>query len=859
MKINNIIKHLLLLTAVFSSLSCSSDNTEREDPGGLVVGIDNPNIKFDCKTNVRNINITAKGAWDAVSDKNWCTAVADISKGILKLGVTPNGDLSDRNATVTVTGSGETKYLYVTQEVIKEYEPGDAGDFSEDTQLKFTGVALEPYLVQGSGYSPEKTIDGIIAAGNLWHSGWAGIDPDVLPFELEYTLEENTPAVDYLIIYPRTAGDGVPENVDIYVSTKENPGFVQAGSLHRTQNSGEPIVYNFPQTVTNPVKIKIVIHSALQDNPDEYKVCIAEFQAFARTDDNIDPGIFSDPSCSGLKPGVTLDKIKAMTNPFLKNVAYFLYTDNYEGKEFRIQEYEAFRPVSDLKNELKVSGYNQFENPAGIFFNEGETAMVFMSGAGSTPVYLRVTNFGNEGAQYGTMQSDNKYMLKEGANKIKMKGKGNAYISYYTPDYEAAPNIKVHIASGKTIGCFDIARHDNNDWMRILAMDGEVIDMKGKYIMLSYQREGVRRNTPSRGVELLGLYDEIVLMQYGLMGLEQYGRMPKNRMFGRSKYDNGNPWADGFGMAYPHNSINMYASIEGVTTNGWGVYHELGHVNQVRPGFKWQGTTEITNNLYSTWNQYNLDPSNTRLEYGEYDAKDGLGKIISGHFNGNLMNTVYKDGGIWLDQGNVFCSLAALWQLQLYYGVIQDKTAYQDFFETLRTLPDVAGDGQNHVNFVKYFCDAVKEDLTDFFEKSKILVPFSVNLDDYGQKTITVTTAMVQEAKGYVTSKGYPKPESDVLFYITARTLDIFRDKQPLADAQTGTGISISGGRAVISNSTWKNAVGFEAYKGETVVAASVSYTGSADQNSTALAFPADANMIKAVGWDGTRKTVYQK
>ncbi len=854
MRVMNIIAFLLLAALP----ACNTDEPVSTS-GGLVIKPEDLNIEISHKVFSKNIVIKSDAAWTVESDRAWCRATADNSTGVLALKVDENTGYAVRKAIVSVTDGSETQSIFITQNIVPDYTPGDAGQFTADTEVVFAGVALTPYLVQGPGYSPEKTIDGVIAAGNLWHSGWNGIDPSVLPFVLEYTLKENTAALDYIVIYPRTAGDGVPQKVNIYVSTAGEQEYVLSGQLLNEVNSGDPLVFYFPETVVNPAKVKLEILSALQSDTDNYKVCICEFKGFARGQGNTAPGIFTDGSCSELKPEVTMAQINAMDNGFLKNVAYFLFTDNYEGEEFRIQEYGPYRPIDDLKKELKISGYSQFENPTGMFFDTGETAMVFLSGTEGRSVYLRVTNFGNEGSQYGSMQSDNRYLLSEGANKIVMKGNGNGYISYFTPDYKTAPDIKVHIASGKTVGYFDISKHDNDDWARITALKGEVLDMKGRYVMLSFQREGVVRNTPVKGVELMELYDDIVSQQYDIMGLHKYGRVPKNRMFGRSKYDNGNPWADGYGMAYPHNSINMYASADGLTGNGWGVYHELGHVNQVRPGFKWKGTTEVTNNLYSMWNQYNLNPENTRLETTAFDAGDGLGKVTMGYFNSFLMNTVYKDGGLWLGQDNVFCRLVPLWQLQLYYGIALGKTAYQDFFETIRMTSDVSDDGQNQANFAQYFSDAAGENLTDFFNKSKILVPFTLDIDDYGIGNVTITRDMADKTESAITGKRYPAPASAVIYYCTAKTVEIFKNKKLLANAAEGAGVSISGGKAVISNAVWQNAVAFEACAGDSVIGVSVSYTGSGSGDTTMLAFAADADNIKAVAWDGTRKIIYRK
>lgn len=851
---------LVLATAV----SCSSGDKEIELPD-IKIKLEDTGVKFGYKTATRNIVVESPFAWTASSDKEdeWCHVTSNTSAGFLTLRVDDNDTFYDRTAVITVMGGGITKTFKVEQDIVTEYTPGDTGGLDDSkVQVRFTDVSVTPYLVKGPLYLPENMIDGKTGSGSTWHSGRIREPENVLPIDLEFTLEGDADALDYLVIYPNTDGDGKPAAVNVYVTTEEDDIYVLAGEINNSDNSGAPIVFNFTERVLNPRKVKLELKAALPKDPDFYILWIAEVQGFAKLESDLpDNGVFTDGTCSELKTGITLEKINAMADPFLRNIAYFLFTDNYQGKEFRIQEYEAYRPVYDLRDELKTSAYCQFENPTGISFLPGDEAIIFVGDTHGYPVSLRVTNFGNEGGN-SYMQSDNMYVLCEGLNKIKITGTGNGYISYFTPDYTNAPDIKIHIASGKAIGYFDIEKHNNDDWARLMKIPGEIIDMKGKRIILSYQRSIMAKNTPSDGVALLKRYDDIVGLQHSMMGLDKHGRTPKNHMFGRMKYDSGNPWADGFGMALPVGTpTDRATNLDMLTRNGWGVYHELGHVNQVRPGFRWKKTVEVTNNLYSMWCQYHFDPASQRVEFDVVDAGDGLGQVIGGRINKSLRNVVYNDAGVWIDFDDVFCPLVPLWQLHLYYQLAVGKDAYADFLEIIRTMPNVDDNGRNQANFVKYFCDAVKEDLTDFFIEYKILIPFDVATDDAGKERVIITESMVNEVKDYIASRNYQKPNSKAIRYITSRTVDIYKNKLTLSNAQMGSGITFSGGTAVVSNEVWKNAVGFEARKGDKVIAASASYAGYeyTNRKNTKLAFPATADNIAAVSWDGTRKIIYQK
>lgn len=73
--------------------------------------------------------------------------------------------------------------------------------------------------------------------------------------------------------------------------------------------------------------------------------------------------------------------------------------------------------------------------------------------------------------------------------------------------------------------------------------------------------------------------------------------------------------ADGVGAAFYTSTMKDLANPDLVREKRWGITHELGHVNQVRPGFKWVSTSEVTNNMYSAWVQYTFTPQRLRLEH----------------------------------------------------------------------------------------------------------------------------------------------------------------------------------------------------------------------------------------------------
>ena len=533
-------------------------------------------------------------------------------------------------------------------------------------------------------------------------------------------------------------------------------------------------------------------------------------------------------------------------------------------KQFRKQIYEAYPPVSATAKELKTSGYNQFENPTGIVFEEGDTIIVKASGIPSnvTPE-LRITNFGSEDWK------DSRYPLKNGVNKIKALNKGHGYISYYTDHYKTAPKLKISIEGGKANGYFDSAIHNNDTWKRLLAGAGSnIMDIKGKRVQLAYPVQALKEQCPENGFGLIGLYDRIITFEHEIMGLDKYNRVPKNRMFGRVIWK-GFMHADGIGAAFHNDTMKELANIEKLMKGPWGVAHEFGHVNQVRPGMKWVSTTEVTNNIYSIWIQFKLNPSYINLEQEHHNDGDG-NHVTGGRFN-SFLQAALINGEQWLCQkgpdkltdyqngGDHFVKLCPLWQLQLYCNVAGkgNPDTYPDIFEIVRKQNDAGiSNGQHQLNFMKNVCDVNKQDFTDFFKAVGMLKPIDKDMDDYSRAQLTITQEQCDALVDY--AKKYPKPESPVVYYITSGSVDAYRDKLPV----TGTynqGVTEEGKTRKIDHSVWKNVTVFETYAGDKMTNIAIWGTGAPDKSSTLVQYPEGSTRIEAVAWDGQRTLVTGK
>lgn len=576
--------------------------------------------------------------------------------------------------------------------------------------------------------------------------------------------------------------------------------------------------------------------------------------------------LFSNESLTSLKKGSTTTQLQGINSPSLRAAALQWADRTYPLKD-RYKKYHSYLNPRVLARQLKTSSYSQYENPTGIYFAEGEEAIVWVGKTKNQLLRLVVVNWDDEHFK------QSKYDLKEGINTFVIKNKGNSYIEYFTDNGKAGSAIDIHILSGQINGVFDLSKDNNQKYKALLAnAQGPILDMVGKKVHLAYAINSLKKENPENGVGLMQLYDSIINIQHEIMGLVKYRREPKNHMFGRVIWK-GFMHADGIGAAFHDNTMSSVANIPNLRKNSWGVAHEFGHVNQVRPNMKWVGTTEVTNNIYSVWTQYLYNPTQPKLErerLKDYDEPKIGGRITS------YMESAFIHGQQWLTQagpdrwqrerprdwgGDHFVKLVPLWQLQLYFAKVGEgfawgnKNFYGDIFIKAidDTVRNAAQESYYQLQFVKNACDVSKLDLTDFFEKSGILTPIDLIVDDYTVGHMKITLADVNEIKKYATR--YPKPNTPVLHYLTANSVDIYRLQQPVT-GNKNVGYQKENGKIIIDNTKWPNAVAFETYKNETLIKVAFRGAGSEDASTTTVHLPDGFTSVKAVGWDGQRIAV---
>ena len=756
-------------------------------------------IAFDVTTNVL-VTITLP-EW--IKEKPAGTRASEMVTTTHNYIVTANPEDSERTGNITVKEvGGELEALVsVTQKGLGEYESGNLEGIKDD--IKVPVESGEASSFQG-GSNIDKSFDGDM--NTIYHSNWNNAGDHYFPITLTYNFAAGSD-MDYLIYYPRTSGpNGNFKEVEIRVKSNANTRGTVEWNTVMTKNFGgtnAAVRVNFPKAQIGVTSVQFIVKSGSGDGQG-FAAC-AEMEFYKKNPDAFDPlTLFTDGTCSELKPGLTDEEIENCPYSFYKNIAYYMKQGKYPA-EFRIQKYKAW-PHPDAQSEThKTSPYSLRDNPTGISVKDGEQLMIFVGDTHGQTVSAVIQNLDVPG---GDGFGGTSYPLSEGANKITARNKGLMYILYHTPDYETAQPVKIHIASGQVNGYFDVAKHQASDWNKLLsnAVD-KYFDVVGHYAHLTFPTERFRTHTPD-GKALIDAYDQIVNSEMELMGLYKYNKLFKNRMYLHVMYTS-YMYATSYHTAYNDGTLAELCNVDKLKTSAcWGPAHEIGHCNQTRPGLKWLGTTEVTNNIMSEYIQTTIFGQPSRLQ--TEDMGDGSRNRYSKAWT-QIIAAGAPHGNFGSDS-DVFCKLVPFWQLELYFGKVLGRTPlqqsdkggfYPDVYEYIRTHDNLRTAGEQQTEFV-YICSLIaKANLLDFFTKWGFLTPVDITVDDYGTGKLTVTQARIDEIRSRVEALGYPKPDV-ALEYITDNSVELYKDKPGIV-AGTATR---SGSTFTMTN--WKNVAAYE-------------------------------------------------
>lgn len=715
---------------------------------------DAANVSISITTNLNVDN------WEAKVTDKWLRATQ--FKNSLKISVDANIGSNRRTANVKV--SSATKHYTIT---VTQYSASDIV-IEEDIQVKpYAGKASEEET------DPDRSIehsfdDKFIADGGVpYHSKW-GQSAD-FPVILEYYFEGNTD-IDYFI-YHTNSGNGTFGKFDVYTQTKENTEYVHQGSYDFNMRNSPSIASL--KTPVKATKVKFEVHSGKNG----YVSC-DEMQFFKKNKKNTLEEqlltVFTDITCSEIKPDVTQEQIEALPEFFIQT-ASALKDDSYNKweKEFRIREYCPYSSADEWADKLMTRKYGDLDNPTGIYVNEGDEVVVLVGDTHGQSISIQ--NIGEETSKGYAQTSVNGdiYPLKEGVNKLTAKQTGMLFVMYNTniqnPD---AQPIKIHIplGGGKVCGFFSLKEHQTNEKYKELIdkADYKYFCVIGNAIILYFHHKQLKAAVPYDILSSIELWDNMIQWQQELMGIEDvHPKQMNNHIFAISP-EGGYMWASEgrIGFVYTVLGDILRKSYLMASRNSWGPAHEIGHVHQ--GAINWASTTESSNNLFSNYTIYKFGQNcsrGTELAVPEYAANVKKATLV---FRRCVENKAWCDFGTDYQGEDPEMHARMNWQLWNYYH----RCGYNpQFFPTLFKLMrenrvSTQDPGENQMMYARMACRAANENLTDFFERWGFFVPISMKVNQYGTYNYIVTDAMIKETKEFM--KQFPAPKH-AFYYLEDR------------------------------------------------------------------------------------------
>ncbi|MET9148255.1 M60 family metallopeptidase [Streptomyces sp. NPDC004042] len=309
------------------------------------------------------------------------------------------------------------------------------------------------------------------------------------------------------------------------------------------------------------------------------------------------------------------------------------------------------------------------------------------------------------------------FRLRPGLNKVVDRYGGPVYLSFAGHGQRAAVTF---VSGARPMPVFELGRTSEREFQRRLDTVTDVpwVELVTARAVLTLTREGALLYRDEDHTALMSLFDTVIGSHDRVSGLD--GRRPLDRpKAGRYHFNEVSVVPNGVGAyawhgfnGFPRAYMDRLCTVSGLTTRGWGLYHELGHLNQ-QAAYQAGSLTEVTVNIYSLAAQRTLgQPSNLLT----VDARTGLNWFQSARAKLNTPGLSYVD-----DLG-AYEQLVPLRQLELAFGddfwprlhrLVRTEHQHDAPVEDYDHPPEV--EARQYRALATYASRTAGRDLTDFF------------------------------------------------------------------------------------------------------------------------------------------------
>ncbi|MBC9796561.1 M60 family metallopeptidase [Sinomicrobium weinanense] len=386
--------------------------------------------------------------------------------------------------------------------------------------------------------------------------------------------------------------------------------------------------------------------------------------------------------------------------------------DNPDGSGIAVNEIQEFNETPSGQEEAARLGQSfpaSDFTPSGFYLPPGTDLMVKMEqleqGSG-TPVLL-IGSYSRYEAKWNPAE----VQLHKGINTIK----GDEYGGLLYVRYNAKSNnvssgrVRLEFMNGhEPLPYFVLGETTNGQWQTMLDTWTEAPDVQlvsDKAIIVASRDKALQYRDDDQN-QLLTLVDEVLKTEDDISGLD--GSAPEHQrnvhriLMTETDKDDTFMAATWYRTWYHRDVANHILTVEGLGNNGWGPWHELGHMHQ-QSAWTWDTLGEVTVNIYALAAERAMGVSPSRL------VRDGVWYAVADYL---ALSDEERDFNS--NAAGLFVRLAMFQQLWLAYG---DEFFQELHKHTREEQPSLSSREEKMRYFMLKACEISGNDLAEFFRK----------------------------------------------------------------------------------------------------------------------------------------------
>ncbi|QFY01085.1 hypothetical protein GE376_18130 [Bacillus cereus] len=351
------------------------------------------------------------------------------------------------------------------------------------------------------------------------------------------------------------------------------------------------------------------------------------------------------------------------------------------------------------QQERKSMAFSPYE-PTGLYAKPNEQITINVEGNQDIQVYIGTYSYDASWREDSKIKS---FTLKPGVNTIQSPNGGLIY--FYNK--QQGGTIRTTITTGgTTTPFFELGKHTKQDLINMLDQypNAHAVELKGERVLITASPARVKKyllGSNTDPVQLLKKMDEATRIQDKVAGLPEE---QVDKHYVHYVEENHSPdyymYATSYRTAYVGDAIQYVLDINKFVKDGWGPWHEAGHLRQQSP-WKFYNMTEVQNNIYSLSVEKAFNQTSNLEKNGIYPKAFQYLEQVNKNYD---------------EISDVFVKLVMLWQLQLAYG----EDFYPKLHQLYRDMPSSElpqTDENKKQLFMISASKVAKQNLIPFFEK----------------------------------------------------------------------------------------------------------------------------------------------